>query len=98
MVKHTSVKFSAASVAKGSVVVSKAVEKNFTLESEISRVRHHVSVLSRRLHTATLERNYLELLSLEHWAWEVTVGEREPSGVVVHQQAISVYTLCTLCF
>ena len=61
MVKHTSVKFSAASVAKGSVDLSKAVEKNFVLENEISRLRHHVWVLSKRLHLVTLERNNLQL-------------------------------------
>ena len=44
MVKTNNTKFSAASVAKGSVVLSKAIEKNFALEAEISRLRHHVSV------------------------------------------------------
>ena len=80
MVKQSSVKFSAASVAKGSVVLSKAVEKNFALESKISRLRHHVSVLSKRLHTVTLERNYFESLSLDLQAREVTEGVSEPSG------------------
>jgi len=59
MVKRGSSTFSAASVAKGSVVLSRAVEKNFALEAEVSRLRHHISVLSRRLHFITLERDGL---------------------------------------
>jgi len=59
MVKRGSSTFSAASVAKGSVVLSCMVEKNFALEAEISRLRHQVSVLSRRLHLVTLERDGL---------------------------------------
>lgn len=55
MVKRGSFTFSAASVAKGSMVLSRTVEKNFALEAEISRLRHHVSVLSRRLHLADKE-------------------------------------------
>ena len=86
MVKQSSVKFSTASVAKGSVVLSKAVEKNFALENEISRLRHHVSVLSKRLHSVTLERNYFESLSLELQAREVTGEGREPSGDVVAEE------------
>ena len=41
------------------VVLSRAVEKNFALEAEVSRLRHHVSVVSRRLHLVTLERDGL---------------------------------------
>ena len=86
MVKRSSVKFCATSVAKGSVVLSKAIEKNFALEGEISHLGHHVSVLSRRLHTVTFERNYFELLSLELQAREVTGDEGEPSGDVVAEE------------
>ena len=60
MVKTNNTKFSAASVAKGSVVLSKAVEKSFAIEAEISRLRHHFSVVSKRLHLATVERRILE--------------------------------------
>ena len=56
MVKTNNTKFSATSVAKGSVVLPKAIEKNFALEAEVSRLRHHVSVLSKRLHTTTREK------------------------------------------
>ena len=68
------------------MVLSKAVEKNFALESEISRLQHHVSVLSKRLHTVMLERNYFESLSLELQAREVTGEGREPSGDVVAEE------------
>ena len=61
-------------------MLSKSIEKNFALESEISRLRHYVSVLSKRLHTVTLERKYFESLSLELQAREVTEGVSEPSG------------------
>ena len=86
MVKHTSVKFSAASVAKGSVVLSKAVEKNFALESEISRLRHHVSVLSKRLHSVTLERNNLQLALEDLSSCPPVMDTGLPSGVVVVEE------------
>jgi len=60
MVRRGSSSFSASSVAKGSIVLSKAIEKQFALEAEVSRLRHHVSVLSRRLHSTTLEKQVLE--------------------------------------
>ena len=73
MVKRGSSSFSASSVAKGSIVLSKAIEKQFALEAEISRLRHHVSVLSKRLHSVTLEKQVLENIV------ESTMsGEKEP--------------------
>jgi len=60
IVKRGSSSFSASSVAKGSIVLSKAIEKQFALEAEISRLRNHVSVLSKRLHSVTLEKQILE--------------------------------------
>jgi len=60
MVKRGFSTFSAASVAKGSVVLSQAIEKNFALEAEVSRLRHHVSILSRRLHFVMIERDGLQ--------------------------------------
>ena len=60
MVKRGSSSFSASSVAKGSIVLSKAIEKQFALEAEISQLRHHVSVLSKRLHSVTLEKQVLK--------------------------------------
>jgi len=60
MVKGGSWSFLASSVAKGSIVLSKAIEKHFAFEAEISRLRHHVSVLSKRLHSVTVEKQVLE--------------------------------------
>src|SRR5437879_230393 len=46
---------SASSALRSSVVLSRAVEKTFALEAEVSRLRHHVSILSRRLHCTAKE-------------------------------------------
>jgi len=80
MVKRGSSTFSAASVAKGLVVLSRAVEKSFALEAEVSRLRHHVSVLSRRLHLVTLERDGLQDMvtsAMEFKEWGETPREGE---------------------
>src|SRR5207237_4597534 len=50
---------SAASSLRSSVVLSRAVVKNFAHEAEVSRLRHHVSILSRRLHCAAKELSTL---------------------------------------
>jgi len=78
MVKRGSSTFSAASVAKGSVVLSRAIEKNFALEAEVSRLRHHVSILSRRLHSITIERDGLRDMVIP--TMEVERWGREPQG------------------
>src|SRR5205807_7578879 len=54
---------SAASAARSAVVLSKAVEKSFALEVEVSWLRHHVGVLSRRLHVAGKELDGLKLVN-----------------------------------
>jgi len=51
--------FTASCVAKGSIVLSKAIEKEFALEADISQLRHHISVLSKRLHSVTVEKQIL---------------------------------------
>jgi len=56
MVKKGSSSYSASSVARSGVTLSRSVEKIFALEAEVSRLRHHVSVLSRRLHFCGKER------------------------------------------
>ena len=38
------------------VVLTKVVEKTLALEAEVSRLRHHVSVLSKRLHRLTVTK------------------------------------------
>jgi len=85
MVKTNNTRFSAASVAKGSVVLSKAVEKNFALEAEISRLRHHVSVLSKRLHSVTLERRIIEDIA-RHGQCPNCSDEGKPLGDVVAEE------------
>jgi len=84
MVKRGSSTFSAASVAKGSVVLSRAIEKNFALEAEVSRLRHHVSILSRRLHSVTMERDGLRdmvipTMEVEKWRGKPQ-GSEEVAG------------------
>jgi len=80
MVKRGSSSFSAASVAKGSVVLSRAVEKSFALEAEISRLRHHVSVLSRRLHLVCKERDELEELVYQLQVQDELLFPQEVAG------------------
>ena len=82
MVKTHTIKFSAASVARGSVVLSKSMEKNFALEAEVSRLRHHVSVLSKRLHAVTREKEIIMSIISTIRDQE----EREPSGDVVAEE------------
>src|SRR5437879_1647771 len=74
---------SASSALRSSVVLSRAVEKTFALEAEVSRLRHHVSILSRRLHRAEKENAAL-------------VGSlREPTlpTVIPSSPAVSVVTV-----
>jgi len=85
MVKTNNTKFSAASVAKGSVVLSRAVEKNFALKAEISRLRHHVSVLFKRLHVVTLERRIFKDIVNQRQCPNCP-GEGEPSGDVLAEE------------
>jgi len=75
MVKRGSSNFSATSVGKGSVVLSRVIEKNFALEAEVSQLQHHVSILSRRLHFVTIERDRLRdtvnsTVEIEDWGAE----------------------------
>jgi len=54
MVKRGSSTFSAAAVARSGLALGRTVEKTLALEAEVSRLRHHISVLSRRLHLSGL--------------------------------------------
>ena len=58
MVKRASAP-SAASSLRSSAVLSRAVEQTFALEAEVSRLQHHVSILSRRLHCTAKELSAL---------------------------------------
>jgi len=59
MVKRGSSTFSAAAVARSGLALGRTVEKTLALEAEVSRLRHHISVLSRRLHLSALESESL---------------------------------------
>ena len=59
MVRRGSSSFSATSVAKTGVVLSRTVAKTLSLEAEVSRLRHHVWLISRRLHLCEKERDAL---------------------------------------
>ena len=80
MVKQGSSTFSAASGTKGSVILSRAIKKNFALEAEVSRLRHHVSILSRRLHSVKIEQDGLRdmvtmTVEIKEWGEEPLVSE-----------------------
>ena len=74
---------SASSALRSSVVLSRAVEKTFALEAEVSRLRHHVSVLSRRLHRAEKENAVLV----------GSLREPAPPTVIPSLPAVSVVTV-----
>jgi len=59
MVKRGSSTFSAAAVARSGLALGRTVKKTLALEAEVSRLRHHLSVLSRRQHLSGLESESL---------------------------------------
>jgi len=59
MVKLGSSTFSAVRVARSGRALGRTVKKTLALEAEFSRLRHHVSVLSLRLHLSALESESL---------------------------------------
>jgi len=59
MVKRGCSTFFAAAVARSGVALGRTVEKTLALEAEVSHLRHHISVLSRRLHLSALENEFL---------------------------------------
>jgi len=59
MVKRGSSNFSATAVARSGLALGWTVEKTLALEAEVSRPRHHISLLSPRLHLSTLESESL---------------------------------------
>jgi len=78
MVKRGSSTFSAAAGARSGLALGQTVEKTLALEAEVSCLRHHVSVLSLRLHLSTLDSESLrrELDALR----SVTPLSREGDG------------------
>ena len=59
MVKRGSSTFSPATVARSGLALGRTVEKTLALEAEVSHLRYHISVLSRRLHLLALESESL---------------------------------------
>jgi len=88
MAKRGSTSFSATKVAKSGLITAKALERVLELEKEVSRLRHHVSVLSKRNHKLELRLGeVLEVGVREEKKEEVAVpgwgvaGEEEEAGV-----------------
>jgi len=100
MVKRGSSTFSAAAVARSGLALGRTVEKTLALEAEVSRLRHHVSVLSRWLHLSALESESLRheldalrsvaLLSLEGDGAEALSPREEVADVVAVHARVAV--------
>jgi len=81
MVKRGSTTFSATKVAKAGLAASAALQKILDLEKDISKLRHHVSVLSKRNHGLQKEVDRLkkeEVAVSSEVASPVGVQEPEP--------------------
>jgi len=77
MAKRGITTFSATQVAKQGLAVSTALLKMVDLEKEVSRLRHHVSVLSRRNHGLQKELDGLRIVG------EEVASNKEPEPQVV---------------
>jgi len=84
MVKRGSTTFSATKVAKAGLTATAALQKIMDLEKDVSKVRHHVSVLSKRNHGLQKEVERLKKEEVEVSS-EVASPERveEPEPLVV---------------
>jgi len=84
MVKRGSTTFSATKVAKAGLTASAALQRILDLEKDVSRLRHHVSVLSKRNHGLQKE---VDRLKKEEVAVSSEVaspdGVKEPEPQVV---------------
>jgi len=91
MVKRGSTTFSATKVAKAGLTASAALQKILDLEKDVSKLRHHVSVLSKRNHGLQKEVDRLkkEEVAVDS---EVASPERveEPEPLVVAEPEESV--------
>jgi len=93
MAKRGVTTFSATQVAKQGLAVSTALLKMADLEKEVSRLRHHVSVLSRRNHGLQKELDGLRIVGegvASHKEPEPQVVVEAPEQVVVDEVAPSV--------
>jgi len=82
MVKRGSTTFSVTKVAKAGLAASAALSRILELEKEVSRLRHHVSVLSKRNHGLQKEAERRRDDDGAEVASPVRVQEPEPQVVV----------------
>jgi len=82
MVKRGSTTFSATKVAKAGLAASAALTRILELEKEVGKLRHHVSVLSKRIHVMGKEAERKSESDGAEVASPVRVQEPEPQVVV----------------
>jgi len=91
MVKRGSTTFSATKVAKAGLTASAALQKILDLEKDVSKLRHHVSVLSKRNHGLQKEVDRLkkeEVAVVSEVASPERVEEPEPLVVVEPEETV----------
>jgi len=81
MVKRGSTTFSATKVAKAGLAATAALTRILELEKEVGRLRHHVSVLSKRIHVMGKEAEKERENDGAEVASPVRVQEPEPQVV-----------------
>jgi len=92
MVKRGTNTFSATKVAKAGLTASAALQKIMDLEKEVSKLRHHVSVLSKRNHMLQKEKEKEEKeveVAISEVAWPGRVDEPEPHLVAEPMERMS---------
>jgi len=82
MVKRGSTTFLATKVAKAGLAASAALTRILELEKEVGKLRHHVSVLSKRIHVMGKEAEMEKGINGDEVASRVRVQEPEPQVVV----------------
>jgi len=93
MVKRGSTTFSATKVAKAGLTATAALQKIMDLEKDVSKLRHHVSVLSKRNHGLQKEVERLkkeEVAVVSEVASPDRVEEPEPLVVVEPEEMVEV--------
>jgi len=93
MVKRGSTTFSATKVAKAGLTATAALQKILDLEKDVSKLRHHVSVLSKRNHGLQKEVERLkkeEVAVSSEVASPVGVKEPEPQVVAEPEEEVEV--------
>jgi len=93
MVKRGSTTFSATKVAKAGLTASAALQKILDLEKDVSKLRHHVSVLSKRNHGLQKEVDRLkkeEVAVVSEVASPERVEEPEPLVVAEPEETVDV--------